>query len=44
MYGYLVFRDRFAAELEEEVPVLDERVAKVVERMMRGLQLDEEPE
>src|SRR5262245_29625945 len=40
MYGYLVFRDRFAAELEEEVPILDERVAKVVERMMHGLQLE----
>ena len=42
MYGYLVFRDRFAAELEEEVPILDERVAKVVERMMHGLQLDDD--
>ncbi len=38
VYGYLVFRERFAAELDEEVPALDERVARVVERMMHGLQ------
>jgi AcrR family transcriptional regulator len=39
IYGYLVFRDRFATELEVPVATLDERVATMIERMMHGLEL-----
>jgi AcrR family transcriptional regulator len=37
VYGYLVFRERFAAELDVPAPSLDERIANVVERLLRGL-------
>jgi AcrR family transcriptional regulator len=37
VYGYLVFRDRFADELAVDAPRLDDRVAALVERMVGGL-------
>jgi AcrR family transcriptional regulator len=37
VYGYLVFRERFAGELGSDPPDLDERVAQAIERMIRGL-------
>jgi AcrR family transcriptional regulator len=37
VYGYLVFRERFADELGAEPPDLDEQVATVVEQMIGGL-------
>jgi AcrR family transcriptional regulator len=37
VYGYLVFRERFADELATEPPELDERVATVIESMVGGL-------
>lgn len=37
VYGYLVFRERFADELGTEPPDLDEQVATVVEQMIGGL-------
>jgi AcrR family transcriptional regulator len=37
IYGYLVFCERFAAELDVEVADLDQRVADVVERLVAGL-------
>ncbi len=37
VYGYLVFRERFADELATEPPDLDERVATIIESMVGGL-------
>jgi AcrR family transcriptional regulator len=37
VYGYLVFRERFADELGDDPSALDERVALVVERMIGDL-------
>jgi AcrR family transcriptional regulator len=37
IYGYLVFRDRYAAELDCDVLELDERVAAAVERLLLGV-------
>ena len=37
VYGYLVFRERFADELATEPPDLDERVAMIIESMVGGL-------
>ena len=37
MYGYLVFRDRFADQLRTDGPGLDDRVALLIERMVGGL-------
>jgi AcrR family transcriptional regulator len=36
IYGYLLFRDRFAAELETPVRDLDERMAGTIELMLAG--------
>ncbi|HET6953750.1 MAG TPA: TetR/AcrR family transcriptional regulator [Acidimicrobiales bacterium] len=37
VYGYIVFRERFAAEIGTEADDLDERVARMTERMVGGL-------
>jgi AcrR family transcriptional regulator len=37
VYGYLVFRDRFADEIEADPKDLDEQVGTVVERLIGGL-------
>jgi AcrR family transcriptional regulator len=37
VYGYLVFRERFADQLRTDGPGLDERVALLIERMVGGL-------
>jgi len=37
VYGYVVFRERFSSEVGAEAAALDERVATVVEQMVRGL-------
>jgi AcrR family transcriptional regulator len=36
IYGYLVFRDRFAAELDTPVRDLDDRMADTIELMLAG--------
>lgn len=43
VYGYLVFRERFAAELGVSVMALDERIAGVLERLLHGLEPSHAP-
>jgi AcrR family transcriptional regulator len=38
IYGYMVLRDRFADELDVDVEHLDDQVAAMIDRLMRGLQ------
>lgn len=37
IYGYMVLRDRFADELDVDVEHLDDQVASMIDRLMRGL-------
>jgi AcrR family transcriptional regulator len=37
IYGYLVFRERYAAELDCDVQELDDRLAATVERLLLGV-------
>jgi AcrR family transcriptional regulator len=37
VYGYLIFRERFAQELDRDLDELDEEVAKVFSRMLAGI-------
>ena len=37
IYGYLVFRERYAAELDCDVQELDDRLADTVERLLLGV-------
>lgn len=39
-YGYVLYRERFADEIGTEPEDLDDRVAAVTERMLRGLEPD----
>jgi AcrR family transcriptional regulator len=43
VYGYMVLRDRFADELDVDADQLDDRVACMVDRLMRGLAADTGP-
>ena len=38
VYGYVLYRERFAAEIGIDERVLDDRVARVVDRMLQGLE------
>ena len=38
VYGYVLYRERFAAETGTELSVLDDRVSAVVDRMLSGLE------
>ena len=42
IYGYMVLRDRFADELDVDVEHLDDQVASMIDRLMRGLQPNNE--